>query len=164
MYSQCLIPTNLPLMIQRDVLVCQQSICWRVNLQTYIAAAGRCFLCACDAERSCSPSICFDPINFALFDRLNSHSSALEVVCISEHTVIERINQLRVLLKKSYLRTKWWEPLNSPCTGLANSWRQVDYLGEWPVLLQQLLPVDPSTSRDLCGIVINRLNTAPQPT
>jgi len=34
--------------------------------------------------------------------------------------IIERSNQLRVLLE-SYYRTKWWEPSDLPCFGLATS-------------------------------------------
>jgi len=42
--SYCVIPSNIPFVIQRDVLVCEQSDRWHVSLQTYIAAVGRCFL------------------------------------------------------------------------------------------------------------------------
>jgi len=43
-HSFCVIPSNIPFVIQRNVLVCKQSNSRHVGLQTYIAAVGRCFL------------------------------------------------------------------------------------------------------------------------
>jgi len=43
-HSYCTIPSNIPFVIQRDVLVCKQSDRRRDSLQTYITAVGRCFL------------------------------------------------------------------------------------------------------------------------
>jgi len=39
----CVIPSNIPFVIQRDVLVCEQSDRRHDSQQTYIAALGRCF-------------------------------------------------------------------------------------------------------------------------
>ena len=36
--------SNVPSVIQRDVLICEQSNSWHVSLQTYTTAVGRCFL------------------------------------------------------------------------------------------------------------------------
>jgi len=43
-HSYCVIPSNIPFVIQRDVLVCEQSDLRHDSLQTYITAVGRCFL------------------------------------------------------------------------------------------------------------------------
>ena len=40
----CRITSNIPFVIQCDVLVCEQSNDREVSLQTYITAVGRCFL------------------------------------------------------------------------------------------------------------------------
>ena len=44
MHSYCVVPSNIPFVIQRDVLVCEQSDRRHDSLQTYITAVGRCFL------------------------------------------------------------------------------------------------------------------------
>jgi len=43
-HSYCVIPSNIPFVIQRDVLVYEQSDRRHDSLQTYITAVGRCFL------------------------------------------------------------------------------------------------------------------------
>jgi len=43
-HSYCVIPSNIPFVIQRDVLVCEQSDRRHDSLQTYITAVSRCFL------------------------------------------------------------------------------------------------------------------------
>jgi len=43
-HSYSVIPSNIPLVIQRDVLVCEQSDRRHASLQTYITEVGRCFL------------------------------------------------------------------------------------------------------------------------
>jgi len=43
-YSYCVILSNIPFVIQRDVLVCEQSDRQHDSLQIYITAVGRCFL------------------------------------------------------------------------------------------------------------------------
>ena len=44
MHSYCVIPRNIPFVIQRDVLVSGQFDRRHDSLQTYITAVGRCFL------------------------------------------------------------------------------------------------------------------------
>ena len=44
MHFYCVIPSNIPLVIQRDVLVCEQFDRRHGSLQTYITTVGRCFL------------------------------------------------------------------------------------------------------------------------
>ena len=44
MHSYCVIPSNIPFLIQHDVLVCEQSDRRHDSLQTYLTAVGRCFL------------------------------------------------------------------------------------------------------------------------
>jgi len=43
-HPYCVIPSNIPCVIQSDVLVCEQSKCQHDSLQTYITTVGRCFL------------------------------------------------------------------------------------------------------------------------
>jgi len=43
-HSYCAIPSNIPFVIQRDLLVCEQFDRRHDSLQTYITALGRCFL------------------------------------------------------------------------------------------------------------------------
>jgi len=43
LHLKCVIPSNIPFVIQRDVLVCEQSDRRHDSPQTYITAVGRCF-------------------------------------------------------------------------------------------------------------------------
>jgi len=43
-HPYCVIPSNIPFVIQRDVLVCEQFNRRHDSLQTYMTAVGRCFL------------------------------------------------------------------------------------------------------------------------
>ena len=61
MHSYCVIPSNTPFIIQRDVLVYEQSNRQHDSVQTYITAVGRCFLCfVSNAQRFCSSSFYSD--------------------------------------------------------------------------------------------------------
>jgi len=54
LHSYCIISSNIAFVIQRNVLVCEQSNGRHDNLQTYNIAVGRCFLGACEGTSLCS--------------------------------------------------------------------------------------------------------------
>jgi len=108
-HSYCVIPSNIPFVIQRGVLVCEQSDRRHDSLQTYISTVDRCFL-----WRIRTPNALVR--RHSKFDYIPNSC----VTCFWLHAqvywrfvvylnITERNNQLRVLLE-SYQRTKWWEP------------------------------------------------------
>ena len=99
MHSYCVIPSNIPFVIQRDVLVCEQSDRRHVSLQTYITADGRCFLWRIRTPNA----LVRRHSNFDYYRTVALRVSDFTPKCIGVFIVYlnitERSNQLRVLLE-----------------------------------------------------------------
>ena len=115
----CRITSNIPFVIQRDVLVCEQSNSREGSLQTYITAVGRCFLWRI---RTLNAFVRRHSGSNATTKRLTLPCSDFTLKCIGDFVVylniIERSNQLRVLLE---FTVKVARAFNSPCFGLETS-------------------------------------------
>jgi len=75
MHPYCIISSNIPFVIQCDVLVCEQSDCRHDSLQTYITAVGRCFLW------------CIRPPNAYVCRHSNSDSTSNCYITLSDFTL-----------------------------------------------------------------------------
>jgi len=91
---------NIPFVIQRDVLVCEQSDRRHVSLQTYIAAVGPCFLWR---MQTLNAFVRLHSILILHRTVLTLRGSDFTLKCIEVFVVylniIERSSQLRVLLE-----------------------------------------------------------------
>ena len=99
-HSYCVIPSNIPFVIQHDVLVCKQSDRRHDSLQTYITAVGHCFLWRIRTPNAlvCQFILKFDYIpNSAL--RVSDFTPKCIGVFVVYLNIIERSSQLRVLLE-----------------------------------------------------------------
>ena len=146
-HSSCVIPSNIPFVIQRDVLVCEQSDRRRDSLQTYITAVGRCFLWRIRTPKA--------------FVRRNSNSDSTSnryVTCFWLHAqvywsfcCISEYNQKRAVNLEYYWRVISEQSGESPLICLALAWQRQDVrLLSWQTdLCSYNNWVDPSTSRDL---------------
>ena len=99
-HSYCVIPSNIPFVIQRDVLVCEQCDRRHDSLQTYITAVGRCFLWRIRTPNALvrrHSNSEFDIPNSAL--RVSDFTPKCIGVFIVYLNITERSSQLRVLLE-----------------------------------------------------------------
>jgi len=111
--------------IQRDVLVCQQSDRRRDSLQTYTTAVGRCFMwCIRTPNAFVRRHSTFDSTSNRATLRVSDFTLKYIGVFVIYLNMVERSSQLTVLVE-SYWRTKWWEPFILPCVALATSRSQV---------------------------------------
>ena len=107
MHSHCVIPSNIPFVIQRDILVYEQSDRRHVSLQTYITAVGRCFLWRIRTPNALVRRHFLIPTLHQIVTlRVSDFTPKCIGVFIVYLNITERSSQLRVLLE-SYQRTKW---------------------------------------------------------
>jgi len=99
-HSYCVIASNIPFVIQRDLLVCEQSDRRHDSLQTYLIAVGRCFLWRI---RTTHAFVRHHSILVLIRTVLTLRVSDLTLKCIGVFVaylnIIERSSQLRVLLE-----------------------------------------------------------------
>ena len=99
MHSYCVIPSNIPFVIQRDVLVCEQSDRRHDSLQTYITAVGRCFLWRSRTPNAFVRRHSIPTLHRIVTLRVSDFTPKCIGVFVVYLNIIERSSQLRVLLE-----------------------------------------------------------------
>jgi len=98
-HSYCVIPSNIPFVIQRDVLVYEQSDRRHDSLQTYITAVGRCFLWRIRTPNALVRRHSIPTLHRIITLRVSDFTLKCIGVFVIYLNITERSSQLRVLLE-----------------------------------------------------------------